>query len=118
MGSSGSDFAHYFSTNLDEVLEEAKKYLRSDVNDLDKREVAEYEYIFMVNGATRWNHDGDTGTFDYFENVCKQYKEFYKKELDEKKKQEENDRQQVAKQRQVEKDLAELVRLQAQYGEK
>jgi hypothetical protein len=114
MGSSDSDFGMEFTEDLTHLQNMYAEYLKMDVDAEDDRAVQLWELTILVDGKDLYFEDGTLleSITDGAKNIAKLYKEgkALKAAADALLK------QQQAAERKRQHDLAELARLQCQYG--
>lgn len=114
MGSSDSDFGMEFTESLNHLQTMYAEYLKKDVDDEDSREVMLWDLTILRDGKDLYDdHDVYNAVVEGARNIAKAYKEAKALRLAEEK----FLKQQQAAERKRQSDLAELARLQSQYGE-
>lgn len=114
MGSSDSDFGMEFAEDLTQLKSQYAEYLKMDVDGEDDRALQLWELTVLVDGKDLYFEDGELleSIKDGAKDIAKLYKEgkALRKAADALLK------QQQAAERKRQHDLAELARLQCQYG--
>lgn len=108
MGSSDSEFEITYHNTVEEVATQSLKYRKSDFDDQDNREVADYELTILLNGVDVYNeHSVGEPIWTYVDGKSVEAKKYWQAQVDDAKAL----RQQQERNNQRESDLRELQRI-------